>query len=344
MADADIGVFGGSGFYSFVDDLEERVVSTRVRRPVRPDHHRHDRRPPRRLPSSPRPQAPSASAPRQLPRQRRRHARSRGPAAARAVRGRVAAADHPSRATSSWSTSSSTARRAGPTRSTTRSTTDRTTSRWPTRTTPTRAPCWSMRPRRLGITVHDGGTVVVVQGPRFSTRAESAWYRSAGWDVINMTQYPEAASRGRGGHPLRGRRARDRLRHRARRDAGRRARHAGAGVRLLRGQRPSHPRSARSRPSPTCSVDSPLPPRLSRRGGARSCVVAVPLSSAAGFGVVGCRVGAPPPRAVLVRRDRRSPARHGPRDRECASPRGSGAGGVGRVANGARRAASARVR
>lgn len=44
----------------------------------------------------------------------------------------------------------------------------------------------------LGIAVHDGGTVVVVQGPRFSTRAESAWFRSAGWEVVNMTQYPEA--------------------------------------------------------------------------------------------------------------------------------------------------------
>ena len=44
-----------------------------------------------------------------------------------------------------------------------------------------------------GITVHDGGTVVVVEGPRFSTRAESAWFASAGWSVINMTQYPEAA-------------------------------------------------------------------------------------------------------------------------------------------------------
>ena len=44
-----------------------------------------------------------------------------------------------------------------------------------------------------GSTVHTHGTVVVVQGPRFSTRAESAWYRSAGWDVINMTQYPEVA-------------------------------------------------------------------------------------------------------------------------------------------------------
>jgi 5'-methylthioadenosine phosphorylase len=43
----------------------------------------------------------------------------------------------------------------------------------------------------LGITVHDGGTVVVVQGPRFSTRAESAWYRAQGWEAICMTQYPE---------------------------------------------------------------------------------------------------------------------------------------------------------
>jgi 5'-methylthioadenosine phosphorylase len=47
--------------------------------------------------------------------------------------------------------------------------------------------------RTLGIEVHDGGTVVVVQGPRFSTRAESHWYRAQGWEVINMTQYPEAA-------------------------------------------------------------------------------------------------------------------------------------------------------
>ena len=40
--------------------------------------------------------------------------------------------------------------------------------------------------------VHTRGTVVVVQGPRFSTRAESSWYAGAGIDVINMTQYPEA--------------------------------------------------------------------------------------------------------------------------------------------------------
>ena len=45
---------------------------------------------------------------------------------------------------------------------------------------------------QAGIEVHDGGTVVVVPGPRFSTRAESTYYRRQGWDVINMTQYPEA--------------------------------------------------------------------------------------------------------------------------------------------------------
>jgi 5'-methylthioadenosine phosphorylase len=45
--------------------------------------------------------------------------------------------------------------------------------------------------RELGVTVHEQGTVVVIQGPRFSTRAESQWFSSLGWEVINMTQYPE---------------------------------------------------------------------------------------------------------------------------------------------------------
>jgi 5'-methylthioadenosine phosphorylase len=45
---------------------------------------------------------------------------------------------------------------------------------------------------RVGVRMHAGGTVVVIQGPRFATRAESRWYREQGWDVINMTQYPEA--------------------------------------------------------------------------------------------------------------------------------------------------------
>ncbi len=44
----------------------------------------------------------------------------------------------------------------------------------------------------LGIPVRDGGTLVVVQGPRFSTRAESRWFQQMGWDVIGMTGHPEA--------------------------------------------------------------------------------------------------------------------------------------------------------
>ncbi|HZV48252.1 MAG TPA: S-methyl-5'-thioadenosine phosphorylase [Candidatus Dormibacteraeota bacterium] len=45
--------------------------------------------------------------------------------------------------------------------------------------------------RELGVTVHERGTVVVIQGPRFSTRAESRWFSAMGWEVVNMTQYPE---------------------------------------------------------------------------------------------------------------------------------------------------------
>jgi len=58
--------------------------------------------------------------------------------------------------------------------------------------------CAQMRPLAIeiiksqGIMCHDKGTVVTIQGPRFSTLAESRWFSSHGWEVINMTQYPEA--------------------------------------------------------------------------------------------------------------------------------------------------------
>jgi 5'-methylthioadenosine phosphorylase len=43
----------------------------------------------------------------------------------------------------------------------------------------------------IGETVTPEGTVVVIQGPRFSTRAESVWFRNAGAHLVNMTLYPE---------------------------------------------------------------------------------------------------------------------------------------------------------
>lgn len=46
--------------------------------------------------------------------------------------------------------------------------------------------------RQAGATLHRGGTLVVMEGPAFSTRAESRLYRSWGADVIGMTALPEA--------------------------------------------------------------------------------------------------------------------------------------------------------
>jgi 5'-methylthioadenosine phosphorylase len=46
--------------------------------------------------------------------------------------------------------------------------------------------------RDHGIEVHEAGTMVVIEGPRFSTRAESKWFTDAGWEVVGMTGYPEA--------------------------------------------------------------------------------------------------------------------------------------------------------
>ncbi len=43
----------------------------------------------------------------------------------------------------------------------------------------------------MNIDYHPKGTVVVIQGPRFSTISESRWFAGQGWEVINMTQYPE---------------------------------------------------------------------------------------------------------------------------------------------------------
>lgn len=46
--------------------------------------------------------------------------------------------------------------------------------------------------RRTGWDAVDGGTLCVIEGPRFSSRAESQWYAAAGWSLVGMTSLPEA--------------------------------------------------------------------------------------------------------------------------------------------------------
>ena len=46
--------------------------------------------------------------------------------------------------------------------------------------------------RRIGATVHQGGTYICIEGPNFSTRAESRIFRGWGVDIIGMTNLPEA--------------------------------------------------------------------------------------------------------------------------------------------------------
>lgn len=45
--------------------------------------------------------------------------------------------------------------------------------------------------KKLGINVHSSGTVTVINGPRFSTKSESKFFTDQGWEVINMTAFPE---------------------------------------------------------------------------------------------------------------------------------------------------------
>ena len=47
--------------------------------------------------------------------------------------------------------------------------------------------------REAGLPVVDSGTLVVINGPRFSSRAESQWHQAAGWSIVGMTAMPEAA-------------------------------------------------------------------------------------------------------------------------------------------------------
>jgi len=188
VPEAEIGVFGGSGFYSFVDVVDELEVETPYGRPSAPvvvgevagrrvaflpRHGRAHELPPAQIPYRANIWAMRELGVRRLI----------GPCASGALRpelelGAFVVCDQ---------------------------FVDRTSGRADTfyegpETTHVSAAdpyCPDLRrilvqtARELGITVHDGGTVVVIQGPRFSTRSESRWFQSMGWDMINMTAYPE---------------------------------------------------------------------------------------------------------------------------------------------------------
>ncbi len=49
------------------------------------------------------------------------------------------------------------------------------------------------RIQAAGLPLAESGTLVVINGPRFSSRAESLWHQAAGWSVVGMTGMPEAA-------------------------------------------------------------------------------------------------------------------------------------------------------
>jgi 5'-methylthioadenosine phosphorylase len=183
-----IGVFGGSGFYSFLEDVEEIEIDTPYGKPSAPlavgevagtrvaflpRHGRHHELPPHRVPFRANVWALREAGVRRII----------GPCASGALtreleRGAFVVCDQY---------------------------VDRTRGRADTfydgpETTHVSAAdpfCPDLRrllvetAGELGVPVRDGGTVVVVQGPRFSTRAESRWFQSEGWEAINMTAYPE---------------------------------------------------------------------------------------------------------------------------------------------------------
>jgi 5'-methylthioadenosine phosphorylase len=188
MAEAEIGVFGGSGFYSLLEEVEEVEVETPYGEPSAPvalgevggkrvaflpRHGRRHELPPHRIPYRANVWAMKELGARRI----------LGPCASGALRadlelGEFVVCDQ---------------------------FVDRTSGRRDTfydgpETTHVSAAdpyCPDLRrllvetAGELGVPVRDGGTVVVVQGPRFSTRAESRWFQSMGWDAINMTAYPE---------------------------------------------------------------------------------------------------------------------------------------------------------
>ena len=181
-----VAVIGGSGFYEFLENPTAVAVPTPYGDPSAPIAVGEvGGRPvaflPRHGPGSRVPAAPD-----QLPGQHVGAAQPRRRAGARARARSAGCSRRPSRAPSSYPTSSSTVRR------------PRVQTYVDTRAAhaPFADPyCPDLRSHSSappGRTCWAAGTMVVIEGPRFSTRAESQSYARAGWTVVNMTGHPEA--------------------------------------------------------------------------------------------------------------------------------------------------------
>lgn len=185
---ADIGVFGGSGFYSFLDDVKEIEIETPYGKPSSPisiaeidgkkvaflpRHGKDHQFPPHMVPYRANLYAMKQLGVRKII----------GPTASGSLQPEIKPGDFV----------------------VTDQFIDRTSGRKDTffdgpetkHPSPALPYCPELRSiavnagQALGITIHEHGTVVVIQGPRFSTIAESRWFSKMGWEVINMTQYPE---------------------------------------------------------------------------------------------------------------------------------------------------------
>ncbi len=189
MTTADIGIFGGSGFYSFLEDAEEVEVDTPYGKPSSPPivgtiegrgvafiprHGQKHQFPPHRVPYR-----ANAWAMKEIGVKR-----IIGPCAAGSLQPHV----EPGHFVVCDQLVDRTSGRAdtfydGP---------ETTHISFADPYCPTMRGVAIDLAKEQGITVHERGTVVTIQGPRFSTRSESKWFGDAGWEVINMTQYPEA--------------------------------------------------------------------------------------------------------------------------------------------------------
>ena len=190
--DIQIGIIGGSGLYDMAEltDREERTIDDAVRRAVGSIRHRDAAREARRVPIAARRGPPPAAVGAEFPRQHLRHEGARRRAHPVGERRRqpedgIQAARH-RRARSVLRSHE------GADQHLLRQRHRRRTSRSRTRcaTTCRRSP--PIRREQVGATVHRGGTYVNMEGPQFSTLAESKLYRSWGMDVIGMTNLQEA--------------------------------------------------------------------------------------------------------------------------------------------------------